>query len=46
MLSTKTADRDEFLQIFVAAGIFTREQRGTWAYYRLVCDTSARWPHS
>ncbi|MEO7006325.1 MAG: metalloregulator ArsR/SmtB family transcription factor [Terrimesophilobacter sp.] len=24
------------LKVLVAAGIFTRSQRGTWAYYRLV----------
>src|SRR6478736_2549676 len=27
------------LKILVDAGIFTREQRGRWAYYRLVPDT-------
>lgn len=27
------------LKVLVDAGIFTREQRGRWAYYRLVPDT-------
>jgi ArsR family transcriptional regulator, arsenate/arsenite/antimonite-responsive transcriptional repressor len=27
------------LKLLVEAGIFTREQRGKWAYYRLVPDT-------
>jgi ArsR family transcriptional regulator len=27
------------LKILVDAGILTREQRGKWAYYRLVPDT-------
>lgn len=29
------------LKILVEAGILTREQRGKWAYYRLVPDTLA-----
>jgi len=27
------------LKVLVDAGILTREQRGRWAYYRLVPDT-------
>jgi len=30
------------LKVLVDAGIFTREQRGRWAYYRLVPDTLSR----
>jgi ArsR family transcriptional regulator, arsenate/arsenite/antimonite-responsive transcriptional repressor len=29
------------LKVLVEAGIFTREQRGKWAYYRLVAGTLA-----
>jgi ArsR family transcriptional regulator len=27
------------LRVLVEAGMLTREQRGTWAYYRLVPET-------